>query len=242
MRNIITTAMLTAGIASVLCGCNKNEPANPASNMANPPTTMPAASPAASMENTKSPAAVAAPAVEAVKSAANDLAAKFVAQATSAADSQLGPIASELTTKVQALSAAVGANDTIKRALDSTLQSLAGGQDSTALASAFQLAEAAKLTPEQLGLAKEVGNLASAYAVQKNFSALEGAQGDVATIVNSLRKGEITAAIPALKNVADNTHLTDTQKQLVTSVADKYAPGWQKAGQVLDAVKKLPGF
>lgn len=180
--------------------------------------------------------------MEAVKSAASDLTTKFVEQAKSASDSTLAPIASELTTKAQALSAAVGANDTIKSTLDSTLQSLTGGQDSAALASAFKLAEAAKLTPEQIGLAKQVGNLASAFVVQKDFSALEGAQGDVATIVSSLRSGNITAAVPALKNVATNAHLTDSQKQIITSIADKYAPGWQKVGDAVNTLKKLPGL
>jgi hypothetical protein len=169
------------------------------------------------------------------------VAADFTAS-TTAADSQLGPIAAELTGKVEALTAVIGANDAIKGKLDSTLQSLLGGQDASALSTAFQLAEAAKLTPEQLGLAKEVGNLASAFVVQKNFSALAGAQGDVATIVTSLRNGQITSALPALKNIATNAHLTDTQKKLITSIADKYAPGWQKAAGAVDALKKLPGF
>jgi hypothetical protein len=78
--------------------------------------------------------------------------------------------------------------------------------------------------------------------VQKIFSKLDGAQDDVATIVGSLRAGKITPAIPAIKNVAGNAHLTDTQKQLITSVADKYTPGWQKAKSAMDSLKKLPGF
>ena len=167
---------------------------------------------------------------------------QFVDQAKATGDSQLGTIATELTGKMQALGAAVGTNAAITSMLDNTLKSLTGGMDSDALASAFKLAESAKLTPEQLGLAKEVGNLASAYVVQKNFAALEGAQGDVATIVNSLRSGQIAPAVPALKNVATNAHLTDSQKQIITAVADKYAPGWKNAAGALDSIKKLPGF
>lgn len=102
--------------------------------------------------------------------------------------------------------------------------------------------KSAKPTPEELGLAKEVGNLASAFVVQRNFASLEGAQGDVAAIVNSLRKGELVAVVPPLKNVAGNTHLTDGQKKLIGVVTDKYAPGWQKAKGALDSIKKLPGF
>jgi len=170
------------------------------------------------------------------------LVSKFLDQAKSASDSHLGDIASELTDKIKGLCAAVGANDAIKGELDSTLKSLTGGMDSEALTSAFKMASAANLTPEQIGLAKQVGNLASAYAVQKNFSSLAGAQSDVGTIVSSLRGGNVTAAIPAIKNVAGNAHLTDGQKQLITTVADKYAPGWQKAKGAMDSIKKLPGL
>jgi hypothetical protein len=170
------------------------------------------------------------------------LVSKFLDQAKSASDSQLGTIASELTGKVQSLGATLAGNAAVKSHLDGMLKSLTGGMDSEALTSAFKVASAAKLTPDQIGIAKQVGNLASAYAVQKNFASLPGAQGDVGTIVSSLRGGNVTAAIPAIKNVAGNAHLTDGQKQLITTVADKYAPGWQKAKGALDSIKKLPGF
>ncbi len=170
------------------------------------------------------------------------LVAKFLDTAKAASDSQLGTIAGELTGKVQSLGTLLGANDAIKGTLDNTLKSLTGGKDSAALAHAFDLVKAAKLTPDQLGIAKQVGNLASAYVVQKNFATLEGSQSDVATIVKSLREGKLTAAVAPLKNVAGNTHLTDGQKKLVKTVADKYAPGWQKAAGAVDAIKKLPGF
>jgi hypothetical protein len=92
-------------------------------------------------------------------------------------------------------------------------------------------------------LAKDVGNLASAYVVQKNFASLEGAQSDVATIVNSLRQGQITPAIPAIQKVAQNASLTPTQKQLVASIADKYAPGVTKtAGALQQGLHSVPGF
>ncbi len=174
-----------------------------------------------------------------------DLAGKFLDAAKSASDSQLGDIASELTGKIQSFTALLGSNSSvssIKSQVDSTLKALTGGQDSAALTSAFKLASAAKLTPEQITLAKQVGNVSSAYVVRKNFASLEGSQDDVATIVKSLRNGQIAPAVPAMKNVATNAHLTDDQKQLISKVADKYAPGWKKAGAALDAIKKLPGF
>jgi len=159
------------------------------------------------------------------------LVAKFLDSAKSASDSQLGTIASELTSKMQSLGTALGGNPAVTAKLDDTLKSLTGGQDSAALTHAFDLVKSAKLTPEQLGVAKQVLNLASAYVVQKNFASLPGAQGD-----------NVTAAIPAIKNVAGNAHLTDGQKQLITTVADKYAPGWEKAKGEMDGLKKLPGF
>ncbi len=171
-----------------------------------------------------------------------DVTAKFVDAAKASSDPQLGGIASELTSKVQSLSSAVGGNSAIMGKLNSTLSSLTGGQDSAALASAFKLASSAKLTPEQLGLAKQVGNLASAYVVQKNFASLEGQQGDVATIVTSLRSGKIKDAVPSLKNIATSAKLTDSQKQLITTITDKYVPGFSKASGAMDEIKKLPGF
>jgi len=167
---------------------------------------------------------------------------KFLETAKAATDGQLGTIASELTGKIESLGTALGGDAAIKAKLDDTIKSLTGGKDSAALSHAFDLVKAAKLTPEQLGLAKQVGNLASAFVVQKNFAALEGSQSDVATIVSSLRDGQVTAAIPAIKNVAGNAHLTDGQKQLITTVADKYAPGWEKAKGAMDGIKKLPGL
>ncbi len=166
----------------------------------------------------------------------------FLNTAQSASDNQLGSIASELTGKVQSLNTATGTNSAVASKLDSTLKSLTGGADSAALTSAFKLASSAKLTPDQLGLAKQVGNLASAYVVQKNFASLDGSQGDVANIVSSLRSGKIKDAVPSLKNVASNAKLSDTQKQLITTIADKYAPGLSKASGAMDSLKKIPGF
>lgn len=170
------------------------------------------------------------------------LATNFLEQARASSDSLLGSLGSELAGKVQALESSAGTNSPVSTRLNGLLESLTGGADSNALASALQLTTAAKFTPEQLDLAKQVGNLTSAYVVQKNFSSLDGAQGDVATIVNSLRNGQVTAAVPALQNVAKNASLTDAQKQLITAVAGKYAPGLNKISGALNRFKKLPGF
>ena len=124
------------------------------------------------------------------------------------------------------------------------MQSLTAGEDSTALGQVFQVAQAAtNLTPQQQQLAKEVGSLTSAFVVQKNFSSLDGAQGEVASVVNALRKGDITAAIPPLQKVAQNAGLTPSQKDLVSSLADQYAPGLKKAaGTLQQGLKSLPSL
>jgi hypothetical protein len=62
----------------------------------------------------------------------------------------------------------------------------------------------------------------------KKFATLEGSQTDVATIVKSLYGSNLTAVVQPLKNVASSAKLTDPQKQLIGTIADKYAPGWQK--------------
>lgn len=166
----------------------------------------------------------------------------FLAQAKAASDSQLGAMATELTDEIKKLGTGLANNAAVKEKLDGTLKALTDGKDSEALTPAFDLVKGAKLTPEQLGVAKQVGNVASAYVMQKNFATLEGSQTDVATIVKSLRGGNLTAVVQPLKNVAYSAKLTDPQKQIIGAIADKYAPGWQKAKGAMDSLKKLPGF
>jgi len=177
----------------------------------------------------------------AVVQAAETPAAQLEAQAKASGDQELTAVASELTGKLESFGKSLTANPEIKGKLDEILKSFTGGKDTDALASAYKLAAGAKLTPDQLGLAKEVGNLASAFAVQKNFSALEGAQGDVAKVVNSLRKGELASVVPALQNIGKNANLTTGQKDLLKSLADNYAPGLNKAADSIKKVK-VPGF
>lgn len=160
----------------------------------------------------------------------------------SSGDAQLNSLSGDLSSKVQALHGSLKGNSAAQSQLQSTVQSLLGGKGADSLGSLQKLTEA-KLTPEQMKLAKEVGNVGSAYVVQKNFGALEGAQGDVAQIVNSLRKGQPTAALPAIQKVAQNAKLTPAQKDLIGSLADKYAPGTKKAGAaVTEGLKSIPGL
>ena len=155
----------------------------------------------------------------------------------------LSSVSSDLADKVKSLAQSAVGNSTLKAQLTSSLKSLAGGNDSSGLSGIYQAVQSASLTPPQMQVAKEVGNLASAYVVQRNFASLAGAQGDVATIVNSLRQGKIAPALPALQKVTQNANLTATQKQLIASIADKYAPGISKAAGALNqGLQSIPGL
>jgi hypothetical protein len=167
----------------------------------------------------------------------------LVAAAKTQGDSVLSSVGNDLTTKVKELVASAAGNDALKSQLTGSLKSLAGGNETSGLGTLYQTAQLTGLTPAQINLAKEVGNLATAYVVQRNFASLDGAQGDVATIVNSLRQGEFAPAIPAVQKIAQNASLTPTQKQLLASIADKYAPGISKAaGTLTDGLQKIPGL
>jgi hypothetical protein len=230
MKLNLQITFLVAGAVCLLCGCGDSKSTSAGSDAGTAPA-----------KEAPTPEAVKA-AVEASKEAVADLAAQFSRAAAAQSDKLLRSIGGDLVNKVKSLAQSLGANDAVKTQLDSTLQSLLSGQDADAVNSVFQVAQAANLSPQQMGLAKEVGNLASAYVVQRNFSALDGAQGDVATIVNSLRRGEIAAAAPAIQKVAQNANLTAPQKQLIGSIADKYAPGLKKAAESLQqGLKSLPG-
>jgi hypothetical protein len=166
---------------------------------------------------------------------------KLQDQAKASGDKQLTTIASELTGKLQSFGATLGANPAIKAKLDDVLKSFTGGKDTAALAAAFKLTTGAKLTPDQTSLAKQVGNLASAFAVQKNFTSLEGSQTDVASVVASLRKGELTSLAQPLQKIGKNAKLTPGQKELFGTLMDNYAPGLKKAANSLKDVK-IPGL
>lgn len=114
------------------------------------------------------------------------VATNFLQSASSAPDSQLGSIASELVGKSLELTAAGGTSSATQAKLDSVLKPLTGGNDSTALTSAFNLAKSVQFTPEQLGLAKQVGNLTSAYVVQKNIATNAHLTDDQETLISKV--------------------------------------------------------
>jgi hypothetical protein len=223
----VTPATPTASAAPVVPA----RPVAPAAVPATPITPAPAASQPASV-----PAAI-------IQPAANDTVSLITKFASTQTDRVLSSLGTDLAGKVKSLGESLGANSAVKAQVDKAVQSLVSGKDAEALSAITQVAPAGSLTPTQLQLAKETGNLLSAIVVQRNFSSLEGAQGDVATIVNSLRKGEFMAAVPAIQKVASNANLTPPQKQLIGSLADKYAPGVKQAADTLQqSLKKIPGL
>ena len=157
-------------------------------------------------------------------------------------DSTLISLAGDLASKAHSFSSLLGDNSVVQGQLIGALQSMLSGNGVASLGAFSKLSEA-KLTSEQMKLAKDVGNVGSAYLVQKNLAALEGSQSDVAQIVNSLRKGSPAEAIPAIQSVALNAKLTPAQKELASTLAAQYAPEVKKIGDALqEGLKSLSGF
>lgn len=152
-------------------------------------------------------------------------------------DKLLGAIGGDLGKAAGALKQSLGAEGGISAKVDTAVRAALEGKHSDALALYSKLGGAG-LTPGQQKLVAEVRDLSAAFWVQKDLSALDGAQGHVATVVNALRKGEVTGALPALKELAQNAALTAGQKDLLGTLVKQYAPA---LGQAADAVKaKVP--
>ncbi len=230
--------------AAVLASCGKSDSSSGPGQETKPimPETQKSLSTAAA-ETKKAVSDAAATAVDSAKTTASDITSKFVLMAKNQGDNVLSSIGQDLAGKANSLVDTSGGNDAVKTNVQSSLTALTNGKDSEALAPAFQLSQGLSLTGPQLQLAKEVGNLASAFVVQRNFSSVSGAQGDVATLVGSLRNGQYAATLSPLKNIMNNASLTADQKQLISSIADKYAPGLsQAAGTVQEGLKSLQGL
>jgi hypothetical protein len=236
----LNVSVLLAAALFVGCGDSKS-PSGSSSQPAMPKTE--GAMATAADETKKALADAGSQIAESAKATASDVASKFLSVAKSQGDNVLSSIGQDLVTKAKSLVDACGANAPVKTNVDSALTSLASGKDSEALTPAFQLAQGAGLTPGQTQLAKEVGNLASAFVVQRNFSSVSGAQGEVSTLVNALRNGEYAATLPPLQKIMSNASLTPAQKDLIGSIADKYAPSLkQAAGSLQQGLQKLQGL
>ena len=161
-------------------------------------------------------------------------------ESQSSADTTLKSLGGELGTKAQALSTSLAGKPDLQNQITGALQSLLGPKGADSLA-AFQKLSTAKLTPDQMKLAKDFGHVGSAYLVQKNLGSLDGSQTDVAQIVSSLHKGNVSAVLPAIQKVSQSAKLTPEQKDLLKTLADKYAPGVKKAGDAINGgMNSLP--
>ena len=205
---------------------------------------MEAPAPAVAAPVVAAPAAPAAtaPAVSQAAQVANDLGKQLLAGAKGQADGVLSSITTDLSSKLGVLSQSLAQSPAVKQQLDGAVKSLAAGKELEALTVYGKMADA-KPTAEQTKLLKEVKDLTSAFMVQKNFATLSGSESDVAQIVTSFRKGEALSALPAIQKVSQNATLTSSQKDLLGSLADKYAPGAKKAGEALqEGLKGLKAF
>ena len=234
-KNLLLTSFAAV---LLLTGCDKPQTSAPAEGNGNS-----AAKPSAvakAVEDAKPALTQAATqTVQVAATAAVDLGQKLLATAQNSSDSLLKDLSKEVQSSVAQLGEKLTADTTLKGHLDEALQSVLKGQDVAAL-DYYQKIVQAKLTPEQTTLVKQTGDVLSAFMVQKNFGALEGAQTEVGQIVNALRKGDTASAIPYIQKVASNATLTAPQKELITSLADKYAPGLKNAAKSLqEGVKSL---
>ncbi len=258
---VLLSAAVGAALLAVGCGPSGSESTPPASAETNAAAKPAEAKPAAAASATASNPAPAAevkqaateaaasvqesvkPAAGQVAQAATNAASQFLSVAEGKSDKVLASIGQDLAPKLNSLATALAGQPAAKSQVDATLKSLVSGDSAGAIEAVTALAQA-KLTPEQTDLAKQVRDLAAAYVVQKDFSALEGVPGEVATVVGALRKGEVATALPALTNIAAKAKLTPAQKDLVNSIAEKYAPaGLKQAGDALQqGVKSIPGL
>ncbi len=224
-------------------------PAAPAGTIAPAETTPAVAVPVVAASVVAAPAtpapaapAVAVPVVSQASQVANDLGQQLLAGAKNQADGVLSSITSDLSGKLAVLGQSLAQSPAAKQQLDGAVKSLVAGKELDALSAYAKVAEA-KPTAEQTKLLTEVKDLTAAYVVQKNFATLPGSEGDVAQIVSSFRKGETLSALPAIQRVSQNGQITSGQKELLGSLADKFAPGVKKAGEALqEGLKGLKAF
>ena len=167
---------------------------------------------------------------------------QIAASVQSSSDSLLKDIGSDLGNRVTKLGQSLAGNEPAKEQLTSATQSLLGNKDAEAV-SGFGKVTESKLTPEQSALAKDTYNAAAALVTQRNFSSMEGMNSDVTRLVNSVWKGNYTEAMPPLQKIWTQAKLTDSQKNLLGTTFDRYAPGWRdnaaKLQQGVDALKGI---
>ena len=158
-------------------------------------------------------------------------------------DALLKSIGADLETRVGRLAQSLADNEAVTTQLKSGVKALIENRDVDAVAALNQLV-AARLTPEQASLAKEVYQATAAFATQRNFASLQGSGTEVGQLVNAVWKGDYAQALGPLQKVYGKATLTSAQKQLLATTFDPYLPkGWKEAAgalqQGVEQFKKL---
>jgi len=158
-------------------------------------------------------------------------------------DAVLNNIGSDLETRVGKLALSLAGNDAVQSQLTTGVKALLANQDVDAM-SALNTLAAARLTPEQTALAKEVYQTGAAFVTQRNFAAIPGAGSEVSQLVNAVWKGDYTQALVPLQKIYGKASLTSGQKTLLATTFDPYLPkGWKEtAGAVQQGVEQLKKF
>jgi len=252
MKQLFTVfTTILAGI--VLTGCSESPSTNDGSALSSAPSVTDTAS--AEIKKTTANAAdevsnevkkqageIATEVQKQAKAVYEDLSQKLIENTKAGANDLMKKISADLEQRVKNLGESVKNNETVMGQLDGALQALLNNKDINAV-EAFNDVAAAKLTPEQTTLAKDVYNAGAAFVTERNFSSLEGLDSDVAKLSNAVWQGNYTEALQPLQNIWNKGALTNEQKDLLGTVFDQYLPGWQEKAEVvnqgLDAIKKF---
>jgi len=240
MKRDTLLSLSTLSLA-LMVGCS-DKPAE-SSTSATPPPAKPAATEEVKQAVTKATEEVVAEVQKQAKAAYADLSQQLLTSTKGASDDLLKSISTDLGARVQKLSESLKTNEGLTQQLGTAVNALLGNKDGEAVGGLSSLT-AAKLTPEQTTLAKEVYNAAAALVTQRNFSSLEGMNSDVSKLATSVWKGNYTEALPPLQKLYSQTSLTPAQKDLLGKMYDSYMPaGWKdsaaKLQQGLDTLKKF---
>jgi hypothetical protein len=230
------SCLVTVISAALLAGCGQKS------------SDAPGETGAATKEIQKAATTVAKEAAPAVKTQAKEAFANLgqqLVQATKggSADALVKNISTDLETRVTKLAQSLTTNQVVQQQLNTSVQALLGNKDIDAISTLNQLT-AAQLTPEQTTLAKEVYNATAALVTQRNFSAIEGMNSDVAQLATAVWKGDYKQAVTPLQKLYGQSTLTSAQKNLLSTTFDAYMPArWKEAAgtiqQGVDSLKKL---
>lgn len=190
----------------------------------------------------KQAAEVVAEAQKQARAVYDDLSKQLMENTQAKANDLMKQISADLQTRVTDLGESLKSNETLMEQLNGAVQALLNNKDVDAVG-AFNKVAAAKLTPEQTTLAKDVYNAAAAFVTERNFSSLEGMNSEVSKLATSVWKGNYTEALQPLQTIYSKSTLTTEQKDLLGAVFDDYLPGWQeKAGALQKGLDTLKTF